>query len=452
MSGFSRSNLAVCIGTRNRPRQLRRLLSSMLPFILQLDGNFTIVVADQSDSDRFSLNSIAVEEFQSKCGCGVVHFAVDDEAWDFVERWSPGIVRSRSPGASYGSFRNALALAAAGMRMICIDDDVVMTPHSLLLPEDAVDARVGWKLGAFRSRGDAALAATPVQDVLPALLDPLGSTLQGRKIVVTTPGLLGETGLAGHGQIILADTRLAQSLADTGRDIGGLMDGTRCFRCAPDRVVTEFHGFLATAYALDNASPRCPFIPEGRGEDQVWSAMLRAVEPDGGLLHLPFVLLHPRRSIVAKQRFVDLDAVTFPLSLLLASFHGSIEHSGNEALLELGERMAEFFSADRGRLAEHMCGLINEYAVYELARLNSASAAVDLESPMGRLWSYWLLKWEWVMAQSSTGALAGLFGEGGVYQFTETGLAMSAHLKTWPALWTRFRDLRTRNSRGGRLP
>jgi FkbH-like protein len=331
----------VAMVTCERPSALARGLGSYLENCARHDRSAEFVVMDDSGSPdaraayRDLLASVARTQ-EAK-----IFYAGVDQKAAYVEALAarglpPSVVRfALAPGraSTAGANRNALLLHTAGEPVFTADDDTICQIAAAPSPKDGLAAAAGvdpaehWffpdrasALGAvsFVDRdvlaGHEALLGRDVQSLLAAHPDPSGEHAQerarlaasGGRVVATFNGLVGDSGwgapfgswLSPMGYLAMRGPSL-QRLCASPAGYGATVTSREVVRVV-DRLHVGDPSFSMMGFAgLDNRWLLPPFCPIGRGEDNVFGAVLAASTPGARVGHLPWVLVHapiePRR-------------------------------------------------------------------------------------------------------------------------------------------------------------
>lgn len=396
----------VALVTHERPAALERALSSYIDNCERHGRAVDFVVMDDSRSSegRAAYRELLASVVQAR-GVRVSYAGVDEKA-AFVEALvarglPPAVVRfALAPrrASTAGANRNALLLHANGDALFSADDDTLCQVAAPPEPGDGLAVAAGvnpadhWffadrasALGAvsFVDRdvlgGHEALLGRGVKDLLagpsgagdPAVRARLAA--RGGRVLATFNGLVGDSGWgAPFGSWIAPMGYLAMR----GASLRRLVAWEASYRAAVtsrevvrvvDRLTVADAAFSMMGFAgLDNRGLLPPFCPIGRGEDNVFGALLAAAAPDACVGHLPWALVH---APVESRRFwagemartassTDLGRILIELirSVDLAPDLPSIAARTSAlgaALVDLGSRpRAELEAVVRARLAE----------------------------------------------------------------------------------------------------
>jgi hypothetical protein len=316
----------VAIVTADRPALLDRCLASVASHCRTYGRRPRVVVVDGSRSDACraeNLQHVRTERGLESEYLGIV------EARELRRRLvAAGIPESLAefaltPGA-VGANRNLALLATAGDDLMMLDDDVLVEPWTL--PECSEHLAVGGhqedcEVAWFATRDDALAATSPAAiDLLSVHGALLGRTLpalvaerqgqldlgnacrhllaaleQGEAPVVraTLMGIAGDSGTyCPDRQLFSAGAMRARLTADL-TSYRCSMRSREVLRVATRYVLTHEAGGMSYAMGVSNRTPTPPFMPIGRNEDGVFSAMIGMLEPSSSLFaHLPYGIVH----------------------------------------------------------------------------------------------------------------------------------------------------------------
>ena len=314
--------------THERPAALARALDSYLDNCARHGRAVEVVVMDDSRSPGARASGRDLLSSRVRERGAVVSYAGVDEKAAFAEALvarglPPSVVRfALAPGraSTAGANRNALLLHTVGDAFFSADDDTLCQVASPLEPREGLAVASGgdpadhWffpdrasALGAvaFVDRdvlaGHEALLGRDVRGLLHASPDGGGDAgLRGRlaarggRVLATFNGLVGDSGWGAPFGSWLAPMGY---LAMRGPSLRRLCASEPGYRAAVTsreivRVVDRLHvgdpSFSMMGFAgLDNRGLLPPFCPIGRGEDNVFGAVLAASAPDACVGHLP---------------------------------------------------------------------------------------------------------------------------------------------------------------------
>jgi hypothetical protein len=314
---------AIAIVTADRPRMLQRCLHSVVEQCQRAGRSPRLFVIDGSRRHAQAIRAV-VDGVRPAVSIEYVGLA---EAARLRQRLvragipEPVLATGLSPG-SIGNNRNLALLLTAGSNVLMIDDDVISEPWMLEGRQSGVTIAGHAELREwqfFRTRRDAVDGLLPADtDIVSAHGEWLGRSLTDLMettpcdlqhacehlthalaerapgtIRVTMAGLAGDSArycprrllfLEGTIRHLLTRDRAAFEAALAYREIRHLALRTI--------VSHEIAGCASYCMAIGNVEPVPPFMPEGRGEDTVFGAMLGMTDPRALMAHLPIGVVH----------------------------------------------------------------------------------------------------------------------------------------------------------------
>lgn len=288
-----------------------------------------------------------------------------------------------------GAARNTLMLLMSGHRYIQVDDDTVCSlwrsrkrvsaPH---LQADAIPIVRRY----FASRAQALQLAKAVSiDFIGMHERPLNITAQHssrayshsrrtdinsedtqESVRATFAGLIGDCGCDTAYYRVWQDAPVVED--------DGYYDVLRTTREMWQFAQTLSFGRpgsgLALSMGCDATSLLPPFLPIDRGEDTVFSALLRVAFPAAYVAHLPVMVLHDgcsESSFPVERLWRDVSRVRFAdLALALITIPPMPDVVGDrERLVEVGNRLTRLATMS----TRSFCGHITDYLVHRFERL-----------------------------------------------------------------------------------
>jgi hypothetical protein len=317
----------VAIVTADRPASLRRCLAALVSHCQQYGASPRVLVIDGSRHiDSQVLNRQALTGLVESDG--LAHYIGPSEA----ERWRKGLIGSGfaeslvtlalTPGA-VGANRNLALLATTGENILMLDDDVLCAPwtlavcgHQLALGGHYDEREVEW----FEARASALGATLPASvDLLKVHGAVLGQTLSAlvsrrvgeldltnacshlltalenqepSTVRATLMGIAGDSGTYGPDRQLFSAGATRARLASDLEAYRCAMRSREVLRISRKCLVTHEAGGMAYAMGVSNRTPPPPFLPAGRNEDGVFSAMVSFLDPAALFAHLPFGVIH----------------------------------------------------------------------------------------------------------------------------------------------------------------
>jgi hypothetical protein len=424
--------LAICIPTRNRCASLRNLLTSLIPHLPAELSDLCVLVSDQSGRENYSINERLVDAWSRRTGCRVLHFSAQLAANAFERDFGEQASRRLggcSPGA-YGANRNLLLLASAGLQTLWFDDDVLVNPASFEFPAPVGESHQGWSVCPLENAVRRSMY--PI-DIRTELTRCLGQVREGTRTIASMPGIYGRTSLASHGSLPFEGAVPPAILSDP-QACSRLLHGSNFLRQAPSLLHGGMEGFVATSFALDNREIVCPFAPTGRGEDQIWSILLRKLHPRKGIVHIPWSLEHVG-SATAPEVVPDLDASTFWLALTVDMFDCDPRQATHDRYLasgaflsRLGELPTQHYLRELRLHAVSYCRAEVLRLGRQLDQFSSAPRVLDTLHAL-------LLRWESKLAALEGCEMALVGGRDSLMEAQRRSRELGEMLQVWPELW-----------------
>jgi hypothetical protein len=300
-------------------------------------------------------------------------------------------------GLLTGANRNTLLLDTVDTMVVGADDDTLARTASAPERQDPVvfspeyEPREFW---FFPDRRAALEAVPPIEtDVLAAHEQFLGRTLddvglvtglrsaagEGR-IVITLPGLVGDSGMgAPHDLLTLAGASRARLLASQAAYRSALRS-REVLRAVRQPTIAASAFCMTTFFGFDNRLLLPPFFPVARNSDGIFGLMAQRTVEGSHVAFLPWVLLHaPRepRAFKGDEAWTGPDRVRMA-DILIASI----------LVYESGEagRVAGGYGAGLRRLGTYLRDLaqlkIDEFEAFVTSaqRLRNLTLAARLET------------------------------------------------------------------------
>ncbi len=320
----------------DRPAQLRRLLLTLQAHASRFGLPAPVIVLDDSRSrDAAREHADLVRQFAEASGQSARY--VGAEQWG---GWVDSIcaqvggealraLLSRPPrytGRSGGGIgKNLISLLAAGGRYLLLDDDFTLPLHAHpeRVPGLAWDGSA-WAVRTFGDRAEALSAGTALeQDALqqhlrycgqgvaelirndadlrldPAALRGMAPSLGAHvtpdaRITATLNGHRGNSGASGIAWMYLLDRAGWSGLvADLERYPQLRGDPPVWWGCRQFQLTS---GGAFTPFAVDASRPTPPTSPFGRGEDALYSALMRLMHRDAVQLDMPWAIGHEQEA------------------------------------------------------------------------------------------------------------------------------------------------------------
>jgi hypothetical protein len=332
--GRSRTAItALVCRTHERPDALNRAIRSFAPHCRRRDRATRVIVADNSPDPaararcRAMLHTIAAEQRLEIAYVGAEEKAryieravAEQPAWQ--EQWHTALLDIRRSGLDpLGASFNALLLDTAGEMVAAIDDDSigrVAVANRIHVEGTEGTANVSVVRIAERLPGaaahpqqvwvmkDEAEALAHVQFTEENFLEVherlLGAAVrsvgtdppvhQDGTVVATFTGLLGDSAWASPTFFFLLTGASAERFARRFELGDGCRTRVMIKTVTQPTLVRGCDNMMTTFFALDNRGTTPPFLPVGRGEDNLYGVTMSCLHHDGWFGYLPRLLPH----------------------------------------------------------------------------------------------------------------------------------------------------------------
>jgi len=474
----------IFIRASDRPSQVQSLLDSLLEYERRFAPRHRYWLVDDSrDAANARRHATLLQQFGREAKVEARYVGADD--WSaFVGKlgtdpavtgWLLG--RQREHGG--GMAMTLIALLAAGRRFALLDDDFLFPLR--LHPESGtgLDLQPGPQLPVrFYNQLGAALAAGREYDgdPLQAHLDACGATLgallnhhpllglgrddlagiapsrlpqlgRNRRVIATVNGHRGHSGAAGTGWMFALDATSRVGLWSNREDYLRNIDSPTLWY-GPARTRLQAHGNF-TPFTVDG-SDMLPFTgPSGRGEDRLFGALCRFLDPDSLTAHLPTSVGHRQesersRSDSLKQAFTP-SMTDYLCDVALQSAQQFSAQDRALRLRGLASRLRDLAGASdhaiAGELREHLASVRSSLVQSLHSVLNGAKGA-----PV-----YWAADLRRLIEVNGKALIAGglpklagwdeVTDEAGLARNYRDALTHHAEaMEAWPALWQAARE------------
>ena len=379
----------VCVPTRDRPKMLARLLTSLSSNLEASDRHVNVMVGDDSSTPQLCAASRSIASSKATRSMRVTYIGPEERgrfatgtarrARVAPEIFSFAVLRNDPRHVAVGSMRNTLLLMSAGRRIMFIDDDVLcdITP----IPGGRSDSIVGvrndstetWFLPKRPDASDLEVTGENVLELFDAALNiralvtppPWAGAIDPSTISISLLRKICEKPSA----VVVSQIGVAGDCAmdfPLGYFTGGAADLDR-LTASPDvyraamlnravirgtTIFTLSNRLLAAGYCMgvDNRALLAPFLPSQRGEELVFGALLTKCIRGALISSIPRAILHAP----AQERRFEASA--------MADRAGVFTASSTIARLIEAERMTASNSEDALRSMGHRLG--------ELSRTN----------------------------------------------------------------------------------
>ncbi|MDQ3686867.1 MAG: glycosyltransferase family 2 protein [Acidobacteriota bacterium] len=331
----------VGVVTHNRPASVERCLRSLVANVEEYARAPGFVVIDDSD-DHQTRERVR----QALCVLSERHrfaFAYGglEQKRRFAERLASagGVPRdviefalfdTENCGDAIGANRNALLLHTAGETVFGVDDDVVCRVSATGETDTALGFDDDWESMRFRFFSDRERASESVhgagRDVLAVHEQLLGKDLRGcvatfsddaaapappglhfegmpsrplrdlqanrGRVLATFTGVVGDSGMDTPLTYLALGADSRRRLVNSETEYRAAMASREVLRVVSRPLVSANPWCVTTAWGFDNRVLLPPFVPVGRGEDDVWGFTVQACYGDAYFGFLPYALLH----------------------------------------------------------------------------------------------------------------------------------------------------------------
>lgn len=328
----------ACLGivTRNRPASWRRCLHSFIDNGKRHNRSTAFVVVDDSDDAlgrdeaRLRLRAISAAEKVE------IAYAGPEEKQAFADKMVAAgelpsdvvnfaLFDTEGCGCSIGANRNALLLHTAGDVAFSADDDVVCQVAAAPESDVALGFDSNWELMRFwffpdraRALGSASFEERDVLAIHEQLLgkslrECVATSLAARaglsfeqlnarplrdlqqnsgRVLATFTGVVGDAGMDTPLAYLVLGSDSHESLVCSEAEYRSAFASREVLRGVKRPLVGGNTWCVTTAWGYDNRGLLPPFMPVGRGEDDVWGFTAQACHSDGYFGYLPWVVLH----------------------------------------------------------------------------------------------------------------------------------------------------------------
>lgn len=332
------ANVIACLGivTRNRPDSWQRCLRSFIDNSKRHDRSNAFVVVDDSDNalDREEARQL-LRSFSASDKVRVA-YAGREEKQAFADRLVASgdlpidivnfaLFDTEGCGCSIGANRNALLLHTIGDTVLSADDDMVCQVAAAPKSETSLSFDSNWELMRFWFFSDRehALQSTSFEncDVLAIHEQLLGKSLRecvatftdaaiglnferinagplrdlrenrGR-VLATFTGVVGDSGMDTPLTYLVLGRDSHERLVRFEAEYQSAFASREVLRAVKRPLVSGHAWCAAAAWGYDNRALLPPFMPVGRGEDDVWGFTAQACCRDGYFGYLPWAVVH----------------------------------------------------------------------------------------------------------------------------------------------------------------
>ena len=330
--------LHLCVITKDRPEALQRLLNSMSPQLATGKGRHTDfaciwVIDDSREPENQRKNAQVCAHFNASNTIKLEHVDIGLKTRIMAElrRDLPEHAESLEflldtafwgNYPSYGAARNWAQLLTAGHRAIVLDDDILLqaiapplaqkpwkfgslqdieaafytspqeqAKHTLAATESPLDLmadHVGERLHKFINRQSGAFKPSDLVGANAAQVNRFTGT---SVIKLCQVGYWGDPGTQGGNWLLNLKESSVQRLLDLSSSISETLDARSVWLGFRATTITPYAAMSAMT-GMDNTTPLPPYLPVGRGEDQLFGIMTQRIYPDSCVANLPWSVPH----------------------------------------------------------------------------------------------------------------------------------------------------------------
>jgi hypothetical protein len=359
----------LAIPTRDRNRELSRLLKSLARYRKERGNALRLLISDGTESSSGASNTVAAIRKSINETHGEVYYVGPKQKQRFVtalveQSGAPVNVVSAAllgmPGShvNTGAVRNCILVQTAGEMVFCVDDDTRAEPYEVRGDPGMGGVEVAGhtdpcEIVCFDSRAEAlSFASRTSIDVLSAherflgarvatvvarqeaeradlLIDRLCPHLlaavdRGIGVIRSTfNGMAGDSGLYTDFRIIASNNAInRRRIQEESPDYARLI-ATREVICRAPRTTICHADTVGPGmfWGMDNREILPPFLPGFRNQDGLFSMVLARCADDTYVAHLPFVLPHDPEG--TRQYADERSLVRFPevLGTIVSQWH-----------------------------------------------------------------------------------------------------------------------------------
>jgi hypothetical protein len=298
---------ALGVVTCDRTTALRRCLESYAANSRDHDRAPAFIVVDDSRaSETQERNRRATAEVAHRFGVSIRYAGRRDkmrfaaalaaECGVPVDVVRFGLMGDDRCSASIGANRNSLLLDTADSLAVSVDDDTScrLAPAPGLEEGAAPCASYDPTEFFFFHDREAALGATMFGDTDFLALNEtlLGSTAGQGRVVLTMPGLVGDSGMGSARHYFALTGASHDRLTESEEMYRSALRSRTVFRAVRRPTICAGSFFMSTVFGFDNRSLLPPFCPVQRNADGVFGLTLQQCVPGSHIGYLPWALLH----------------------------------------------------------------------------------------------------------------------------------------------------------------
>lgn len=400
---------SLCVPTRNRPAMLSRCVESYVECAKRHSREIRVVVADSSDDASVRRSNVELLiVLRKKYGVDIDYLGPDEKR-AFSQRLtargldpSPvdfAILNPENGRIDPGANRNALLLDTIDECVVQVDDDTIcrvipwaahiegirFTSSSDPTERVFMDQDEAIPVARFEQRDFFALHESLLGRSVGELVEQHGVDAQtfdrpavrlfrrmergSARVAVTALGLAGDSGMASSTFFVNIDGDSRPNLMRSERVYRHAVASHRMIRAVPRATVCADGYCMALNLGLDNRRLLAPFMPVHRGEDDIFSALLRACAEGGCLGYLPWALAHepsPRQrpAIAGRPMRLSLEAI---VHTIVCTFTPGEAKGAERNLADLGRMLCEIGRGPTDTFEETLSALAWRNASQQIA-------------------------------------------------------------------------------------
>jgi hypothetical protein len=325
---FVPGNLTIGIPTADRPRALKRCLSSLLLHLERFGEAPQVLIVDGSkQASNEHANRQVVRDFKKKTMIPITFIGTLEitEISGFVisRGFDPAVVRFALSGGFTGANRNVITLSTVGRKLLMVDDDVLVHPwcsdsadSGLAVyghdPQEEVNVYSAYASAVAELRQADRSLTRAHEEVLgqtmqelasrhfpnvqlgsacPHLLDAIYSGVE-TSVGMSFSGIAGDSGSSCSYRTLLSSAPL-QRLIEWHPELLPVALASRSIKRGVPRLTINHDTYCMTyCTGFDNRTFMPPFMPAGRNQDGVMGHIMKYCFPDAVSAHLPLGILH----------------------------------------------------------------------------------------------------------------------------------------------------------------
>lgn len=380
----------IGVQTADRPPELARMLSSLIPHLKTYGRKPKIIISDDSSIENFSTNSANIEKYRKDYVGDIVHLSEKDRK-DFADKIASKsgiakdiVYRALCKGdkkTNYcGAGRNTLLLMAAGKKLLMLDDDVTLITYDNPFKHSGLEFSSSYQDGySYFDSYEQASNFFPkieidyiglhekhlgqkVKDVIddydkqpsvnklptgssPIMLNKIKTLDDKARIRVTHSGSVGDSWARYHSSLDASDRRPHDLFGQDEEQY--IKNTTTPFVSRIDDCDTLYHGPVCVSLniGLDLTDIVPPFTTMYRGQDNIFGLIMYRTNQNSFSFRYPVGIDHHRGE--PRKRNLDpyahMSTVSLPMKIAINSCFPLKQSDTPElAIISLGEELIDF--------------------------------------------------------------------------------------------------------------